>query len=541
MSAPRHDAVDSAGRPLFLAIALALAAVIPLLGFPVYFRTDDVHWLGWALGHSNPLAAFDPGENLFGYYRPVPTLAWWFLARLFGFEPLGYQSVLAAVAVLAMVPLYRIGRRLIGAEWGGLAAVVLYHALNLTILYYVYWYSALTFALELLLILLAFDALLDGPARPARPRAFLAWGLLAGLAKQPALLLLPLVGGGILLSGPGTRKSRWLWCLGLLLGSVSLLLVTPFVAHRPEALSSMAAPDRLDFLRERFDFYARVLFRGTAGPLVALAAVFGMVGRRDSARPLAVLVALAGGLVAAALIRLAPVPVAAGCWLALILGAALRVPASRPWVAGFLFPVLLLTGVDFHVATYLLEPLLCLVPASLLWVGPALEPIGSRVTAWTRRLPTPLALVMPLVLLGIGVVALRDRVPPIVAMRDVRATFRAGVDHLVREAPQGATIGCLSYDELGSTYADIRRRPLGERVEQHKTMNPAQLEKFLRLRGRTDLSVVPVAEARTRTGPVVLLALNGEEDELLRSIPGIQPRAEFRRGRSAVFVYVLID
>lgn len=538
MSASRPTPAFCGGSPFFFTAALALAAVIPALGFPVYFRTDDVHWLGWALDHANPLAAFVPRENLFGYYRPLPTLAWWLMARLFGFDPLGYQLVLAGVSVLAMVPLYRIGRRLVGAEWGGLAAVGLYHALNFTILYYVFWYSALTFGLELLLLLLAFDALLDGEGRPARPVLFVVWSLLAGLAKQPALLILPLVGGGLILQGSGDRRRRLAWFF--LLGAVSLvlLLMTPFVAHRPDALSAMPTADRTEFLRERFDFYARVLMRGPAGPLVALAAAIGLLTPRASGgRPAVSLASVAGGLAFAALVRFLPPPVGCGVWLVLILGAALRAPATRPWVAGFFVPSLLLLGVDFHVATYLLEPLLCLAPAALLWLCPLLEPAGRGLTLFLRRVPGAAALLVPLVFTASATAVLRDRVTPLVVMRDVRAAFRAGVDLIVAQAPQGTTVGCLTYDELGRTYADIRRRPLGERVEAHKTMNPVQLEKFFRLRGRGDLRVLPVAEAVRALGPVYLLALNAEEDEILQRVPLAKPLARYAGGRGVSVVY----
>lgn len=535
MSAPRTTPIASPAGPVFFAAALALAALIPLLGLPVYFRTDDVHWLGWAMDHANPLAAFDPGQNLFGYYRPVPTLAWWIMARLFGFEPLGYQLVLAAVAVGAMVPLYRIGRRLTGTEWGGLAAVGLFHALNLTLLYYVFWYSALTFGLELLLLLLAFDALLDGTKRPGRPVAFVIFGLLAGLAKQPALLILPIVAGGILLS-EGMSRRRWLWAAAIATVALALLLVTPFVAHRPEALSAMPGADRADFLRERLGFYLRVLLRGPAGPLTAFAALLALAGPAiPRGRAARVLCLLAGALLAGSLRFLPPTP-GGVLWLLLLLGAALRVPASRPWLAGFLVPAVLLLGVDFHVATYLLEPLLCLVPATLLWLGPHLDSPGRWLTRRLDRLPRAAA-VLPLIGLALAGVGLRDQVPPIVAMRQVRAVFRAGVERLLSEAPPGTTVGCLTYDEIGSTYADIRRRPLGERVEMHKTMNPAQLEKFLRLRGRGDLRVVSLAQARTAEGVVYLLALNAEEAEILGRLPGSEPVANFTAGRAVVELY----
>lgn len=519
------------GSAFFLVAALALAAVIPLLGLPVYFRTDDVHWLGWALGHANPLAAFDPAQNLFGYYRPLPTLAWWVMARLFGFEPLGYQLVLAAVAVVAMVPLFRIGRRLAGHAWGGLLAVTLFHGVTLTILYYVFWFSALTFGLELLLLLLALDAFLSGDRLPGRPRAFVAWALAAGLAKQPALLILPLVCGGLLLQAGGPWRRRLLWVAGIGGVGLALLLVTPFVAHRPEALSELAGPERREFLLQRYHFYAAWLMRGPTGPLVALAAVAGLFGKR--------IVGLLVGAIVGIGFHFLPAAVGLPLWSLLLVAAGWRVAAARPWLPGFFIPATLLLGVDFHVATYLLEPLVCLVPPLVLWLAPplavALRGPAARVDA---RLRGVFGVLLPVGAALALVFAAYDRVPPLVAMRQVRATFRFGVETLLT-APSGTTIGCLTYDELGETYADIRRRPLGERVELHKTMNPAQLEKFLRLRGRKDLRVVPLAEARRAAGPVWLFAANSDEIRALGDVPGAQPLARFDRGRAATAVYRL--
>lgn len=527
MSSPPRPAPS--GSPFYLAAALALAAIIPLLGLPVYFRTDDVHWLGWALGHANPLAAFDPAQNLFGYYRPLPTLAWWVMARLFGFEPLGYQLVLAAVAVGAMVPLFRIGRRLVGHAWGGLLAVALFHGVTLTVLYYVFWYSALTFGLELLLLLLALDAFLDGPDRPGRPAAFVAWALAAGLAKQPALLIVPLVCGGALLQGNGPWRRRLSWTAGIGAAGLALLLVTPFVAHRPEALSGMASAARRAFLAERFAFYAGWILHGPTGPLVALGAVAGLMGKRWAGLPLGLLVGVG--------LRFLPLATGFPLWCLLLVAAGWRVPATRPWLLGFFLPGALLLGVDFHVATYLLEPLVCLVPPLVLWLAPPLATLVAAPVAWIdARGRGAWSILVPAAIALLLVGAAYTRVPPLVAMRQVRATFRAGVEALLR-APTGTTIGCLTYDELGQTYADIRQRPLGQRVELHKTMNPAQLEKFLRLRGRQDLRIVPLAEARRAPGTVWLFAANSEETDALSALRGVEPFARFARGRAATALF----
>lgn len=519
----------------FLVFALVMAAVIPAVGIPVYFRTDDVYWLGWALEHPNPVAALVPQENLFGYYRPVPTLVWWVMARLFGFEPLGYQLVLAGAMVLGMVPLFRIGRRLTGEAWGGFMAVGFYHALNVTVLYYVFWYSALTFGLELLLLLLAFDALTNGSTTPGRPAAFVVWGLLAGLAKEPAVVILPVVAGGLILMGPRTRRGKWTWLMGLAAVSMTMLYLTPFVASRSTALSVMTMKDWAASVSERFDFYAHVLLRGPAGPIAALSAVIALM---DDARQQKWIPIVIGGVSAVAVTAL-PIRIAAPVWVVLLVAAAIRVPMTLPWVGGFLISATLLLNVYMHVATYLLEPLLCLVPATFLWARPAWQPVGRFIGVQMMRMPHWVVVVAPIVALFVLAATVREYLPPIVAMRQVRSVFRSGVETLITRAPHAATVGCVSYDELGTTYSDIRRSTIGRRVELHKTMDAAQLEKFLHLRGRSDLKVVSLLAARAASGPVCILALSEKEEEAVRHTLDAKPLARFVEGHALATVYLV--
>jgi len=528
----------------FLSAALSLAAIIPLLGLPVYFRTDDVHWLGWAASHPNPLAAFDPGQNLFGYYRPLPTILWWVLFRLFGFEPLGYQLVLAALGVGAMWPLNRIGRRITGLSSGGLVAVALFHAAFVSILYFYYWFSALTFALEILLLVMALDALTDGPDIPGRPIRFVVFSLLAGLAKQPALLVIPAVAITMLLQSQRGMRHRWAWGAGILFGAIALMLVTPFVAQRPEALGQLAAGERVGYLVERLRFYATVLLQGPAGPLAMAAASVAVARHRLGLQSMAALLAVlaAGLMIGLGVGRLDPVfgilP-----WLTILLTAAMAVPESRPWLVGFLVPAVALLGVDFHVSTYLLEPALVLTPAILLWclplVRPAAQSIEDRVP---RRAWKFLPILMPL-LAAVSALFLHGWLAPVVTMRHVRAVFRQAVETIRDTAPANTVVGYLSYEELGATYADIRQAPLDQRVERHKTMNGSQLAKFLRLQGRPDLHLVAAGEIASEAdslagyGPAWLLAVTPAERTQLASRPGVVELRHFREGsaESAIF------
>ncbi len=516
-----------------------MAAIIPALGFPVYFRTDDVHWLGWAAAHDNPLAAFNPAENLFGYFRPIPTLVWWALFRLFQFNPWPYQFTLALAAVLAMWPLFRICARAGGGPWAGLLGVGLFHAAWYGILYYVYWFSALTFGLEILFLLLAFDALTDGEELPGRPVAFVICALAAGLCKQPALVLLPLTGGLLILASARNRPRGRAWAAGIAVVALALLFLTPFVVHRPERLAGLRG-DFVEFVGQRFRFYAATLLRGP-GVLIVMGAAGAAVGRALSGgRSGAGWAGLVSGIAAGALVGRIDLRAGAAVWTLLLVAAALAERRSRPWVAGFLIPVVALFGVDFFVATYLLEPALMLVPALVIWVAPLAAPAGRALEERMadRRVR---GFVVPVVLIAAAVLVFvaRPLVAPVKSMRDVRATFRSLVSDLASREAAGTTLGSLSYEELGRSYAEIREESLETRVARHKTMNPAQLGKLLGLLGRPDLSVVSVEEALAATGPVRLVALNESEREILRRIPGSREIRTFAAGGASAAIFAV--
>ncbi|TPW13778.1 MAG: hypothetical protein FD129_1209 [bacterium] len=138
---------------------------------------------------------------------------------------------------------------------------------------------------------------------------------------------------------------------------------------------------------------------------------------------------------------------------------------------------------------------------------------------------------------------LHDRVTPLVTMRHVRSVFRQAVETICADAPPNTLVGYLSYEELGATYADIRAKPLDQRVEQHKTMNGPQLAKYFRLRGRPDLRVVAVGEIPMGQGTLGgmgvawLLAVSTDERSQLATRPGAVELHHFRVGgaESAIF------
>jgi hypothetical protein len=444
------------------------------------------------------------------------------MARLFGFEPLGYQLVLAAVAVMAMVPLFRIRRRLAGHAWGRLLAVTLFHGVTLTILYYVFWFSALTFGLELLLLLLALDAFLSGDRLPGRPRAFVAWALAAGLAKQRAAHPAARV-RRFCCSGGWSLAAALLWMAGIR-GRGARAVARHAVRGAPaQALTQLAGPERREFLLS----VTTSMPHGSCGGDRALVALAAMAGLRQ--RIVGLLVSAIVGIG----FHFLPAAVGLPLW-SLPCGGGLAGGGAH-WLPGFFIPATLLLGVDFHVATYLLRP-------------PGLPGAAAR-AGWRRRSPSVLRRPPGRCASARGlrrcccrsgprwrVHAAYDRIP-LVAMRQVRATFRFEVETADRSAR--ATNGCLTYDRLWARPARISGVGAGRAGGVAQDDESAQLEKFLKLRGRKDLRVVPLAEARRAAGPVWLFAANSDEIRVLEEVPGAQPLGRFDRGRAATAVYRL--
>jgi len=129
---------------------VAAGSIALASAYPVYFRTDDVEYLSWAATHDDPLDAFRPSEGeLFGVVRPVHTIAWWSLYRVFGLEARGYQVFLSLAYGLSFLFFFLFVRRAVSFAAAALT-LLSYAALFTAFMHIVFWFSDLTFALELL-------------------------------------------------------------------------------------------------------------------------------------------------------------------------------------------------------------------------------------------------------------------------------------------------------------------------------------------------------------------------------------------------------
>ncbi len=146
---------------------------------PAIFRTTVWSFVG-AAGDTN-------------YYRPLMTLTYLFLWKIFGDSPVGYHLFNVLVNALVVMCVYFAGRELFKDRWIALIAATLF-AVHPVHTETVNWIAAVPDLEATLFCLLAFYAHIKGPGSDWKRQALVViCFFLALLSKEPALMFAPLV------------------------------------------------------------------------------------------------------------------------------------------------------------------------------------------------------------------------------------------------------------------------------------------------------------------------------------------------------------
>ena len=185
---------DLTWPPAAIWSAIILAAILPYLqSLTVGFMSDD---FGLAASAREARSALDAMRStaFVTFYRPFVLLVWWLADRLWHGAPLGFHLLAVLLHAANSLLVYAIGRRLIGSNYGGLAAALLFavHPLHVEPVSWPAAASDLLCAAFSLLSLLAVHAYAQ--AGPGRSRPLLLAGALAAfvvalLSKEVALAL----------------------------------------------------------------------------------------------------------------------------------------------------------------------------------------------------------------------------------------------------------------------------------------------------------------------------------------------------------------
>jgi len=481
---------------LYIVLLVLAATVTVTARFPVYFRADDIHYMNWSAAHPNPLWAFIPSEaSILGSFRPLNTLAWWLCWRLFGLNPVPYQLVIGLIYGASFVFLFKLVA-LAFSRGAAVLSLLAYLVVFSGLSYIIFWFSDMTFVLEVFLINLSLYLLVSAAIRTTR---WLVWGVLAHigacLAKEPALLIVPAVAAVFLATRWATiadrqRRKVAAVLLTMLVVGIALTIGSPYLRRRLALNLSIGPPAIVAFLARRLRFYGAELLAGN-GVLIWIASVYlALVGwakrRRVASRALHYLFlapAAAGALLATgdpgwglALLCLS---------LALIVASRAATSAAAVWAA---LPLIAILTADTMTRTYLVEASFGLAVLFGVAAAEFLEGLKSdlqRLRPVFARATWGLVAALVCVAMFAEAPAVRARLQALSVLSAARQNFRDVVlftrDHLSAE---GQHIIILDYNELGIAYGrDVRDARAIDGVRRQKTMVGQQVQMLLRLHG----------------------------------------------------------
>jgi hypothetical protein len=245
-----------------IALAVFGIAVIALFvtRYRMPFRLDDILLMEWSLAH-HWWQAFDPiAGQLVNSYRPMYSLTSFVLTHLAGWEhPFWWHLALCTSLAIGIGFAALTVREITGRWYATQIVVLLYPLAFATILNVFFWFSDLTYGLELMFTCVAWYLGL----RALRENRFGMWcvalalGALAVLSKEPAFVLVHVVLGGTLLMDKEyrVRKQYWFAYAALIVLSLFVVASSPTRSNRFFSLSS---PGISAVIGERMDYYGSI-------------------------------------------------------------------------------------------------------------------------------------------------------------------------------------------------------------------------------------------------------------------------------------------
>ena len=193
---PRHEALA-----VVLLLVLAVGCYINTLGHGFVYD-DEIqilqnpyvkswHYLPQVFRHTVWSFIGDAGDT--NYYRPLMTLTYLFVWKAFGDLPIGYHLLNILLNALVVACVYYAGRELFRESWTALLAAILFavHPVHTEV---VDWIASVPDLEATLFCLLGFYVYAKNPSADWKKQAaILSCFLLALLAKEPALMLAPLL------------------------------------------------------------------------------------------------------------------------------------------------------------------------------------------------------------------------------------------------------------------------------------------------------------------------------------------------------------
>ena len=253
----------------FFLIALAIIGVFTTR-YQMGFRLDDVLLMDWAHTHS-PIDAFSPEKGqIVKSVRPMFALTAWILTHTAGWQHPFWWQLTLTITLLTGLTFAGLTARYLSGRWYALQlSIALYFLVFTSILNVFFWYSDLTFGLELAFTTPAWYFGLRG-LYEGRLKFWLI-GILSGcfavLSKEPAVVLVHVVLLGSLAVDRKRIIELWRRLPRIdravaIAAYVVLIFITIWIVEasptRTNRFFSLIAPDLGHFIWDRILYYSSI-------------------------------------------------------------------------------------------------------------------------------------------------------------------------------------------------------------------------------------------------------------------------------------------
>jgi hypothetical protein len=538
----------------------ASIAVLAILGYPVYFRSDDIGYFTWVRSHPNLIDCFIPGQNyLFAGHRPITMLYWWVIYHLFGMDQTVYQIVMPALLILSIVFLHKLSKLLLGPRVGLFTVVVFLLIFN-RYFNVLFWYSNINNLMEPCFAVMGCYFIAKSFRTNGFTSRLLAILFSAGaiFTKEPSMGIISAFTVGLLLNlRPRSRD----WKKYLFLAPISAVVIYELLVT-PAWLIRFASPDQASVgkLIDNYLFYTDSLAGSFLGFTLLILLFYLLLssicarfsGIRTTTRlplwqtPLFfVLVSIFLGLADPLLFHLPFLVALVAClWVAFTWQR-----HCLPFVLWFAVVFLFLLGLKNHVATNLFNSTYGF--AVLLGLS-AQRAHGDLKAYLPELLRSRKAMIGALVATGIVVAILAGnqiayQYKALKALKNTRQNFKEVTEFIVGNLSPNAQLFLVDYHSMGGEYRkEITSGNLVKKARFHKTMRIEYMEPLLGLCGRQDIEVRPIREMRQGfESPSYVLPANLREDDFFKQLlyeSSTEAELIFKAGRGpdSAYVYGLI-
>ncbi len=520
------------------------------LQFPVFFRLDDATFLYWSRLHSNPLDSFQNSKaSLFGAFRPMQNLIWWVMYRIFGLNSFLYQLFTTLLFGLSFVFLFKFVEKAFTRKIA-ILTIILYFMLFLKLTYVIFWFSCLTYILEIFFINLSLYLLITAINKKSK---YFIWGvisyIIASLSKEPAVIIIPVASLYYIIARwkvINNRIKSMIITGTLLVVGVICTFFNPSIKERAVSTDFLSISNVLKIATEKLNFYSGHSFSGL-GILILFFAFYILLKQfiipKRLKNGLRILLSATISIVLSLVLIQFPVIALIALFLSFIPFVILR---QREAMGAIWFTICIigLIGIGYNVQAYLLEASLGLTIFLAYAVSLFLSDISqlySRASIAIKKIVVVLCIIFLCFALAAFSKIAYNKYKIMQITTNTRQNFKDVFTFITNNiTEEEIRIVSIKYEDMGTKEKYIIKLPDNQKASIKKTMSAEDIRRFLYVMNRQDIKIYDFQDFsrdKSKGNYYIWVLSNIENDFLIKQNLNLTPIFSAKRDNEESILY----